>query len=76
MCTLSIHLNKDEENMWREASKSRKCSMSALIKRLAEERLEEEHDIKVFEEFHKDLADGKEELISHEEFWKGLGFNV
>ena len=50
--------------------------MSALIKRLAEERLEEEHDIKVFEEFHKDLADGKEELISHEEFWKGLGFNV
>ena len=24
----------------------------------------------------KRSADGKEELISHEEFWKGLGFNV
>lgn len=74
MCTLSIHLNKNEEEMWRKASKSRKCSMSALIKKLAEERLEDEHDIKVFEEFHKDLAEGKVKILSSEEFWKGLGY--
>ena len=76
MCTLSIHLNKEEEAMWKDASKKYNCSIPMLIKRLAEERLEDEHDIKVFEEFHRNLADGKEKIISHDEFWKGLGFDV
>lgn len=73
--TVTIRLNKQERVLFENTAKLYNCSTSAMIKKFAIEKLEDEIDLKAIRKFEKDEKDGKLKLKPIDELWKELGFN-
>lgn len=71
--TITIRVNDIEEEILRRASDVHGIGKSSLVKQLAFERLEDEYDIKIFEEYEKKKASGKLKTRPIEELWAELG---
>lgn len=70
--TITIRLNEEEEMIMNKLAKMYNCGISTALKRLALEKLEDEYDRKVVEEFEENVRKGKEKFITFEEFEKTL----
>ena len=70
--TITIRLNEEEEMMMNKIEKMYNCGISTALKRLVEEKLEDEYDRKAVEEFRENVKKGKEKFYSFEEFEKML----
>lgn len=68
--TITIRLNKEEEQIMNKLSKMYNCGISTALKRLALEKLEDEYDKKVIEEYLQDEKNGKVQTVSFDEFEK------
>jgi len=73
MGTITVRLNKKEEKTFNEYAKLLGVPLSTLLKQTLEEKIEDEIDIKVIEEYEKDVKNGKTEVYSHDEVMKILG---
>lgn len=70
--TITIRLNEEEEMMINKIEKMYNCGISTALKRLVQEKLEDEYDRKAVEEFRENVKKGKEKFYSFEEFEKML----
>lgn len=70
--TITIRLNEEEEMMMNKIEKMYNCGISTALKRLVQEKLEDEYDRKAVEEFRENVKKGKEKSYSFEEFEKML----
>ncbi|MFO7887608.1 MAG: DUF6290 family protein [Eubacteriales bacterium] len=73
MGTITVRLNKKEEKTFNEYAKLLGVPLSTLLKQTLEEKIEDEIDMKVIEEYEKDVKNGKTEVYSHDEVMKILG---
>jgi len=73
MGTITVRLNKKEEKTFNEYAKLLGVPLSTLLKQTLEEKIEDEIDMKVIEEYEKDVKSGKTEVYSHDEVMKILG---
>lgn len=73
--TVTIRLNKQERVLFENSAKLYNCSTSAMIKKFAIEKLEDEIDYRAIKKFEEDSKDGKIKLRPIEELWKEMGFN-
>ena len=74
MSTISMRVSDSEREILDKASKAYGCNVSMMIKKIVFEKLEDEYDLKVFDEYENDKANGKVKTYSHDEAWKLLGF--
>ena len=70
---VTIRLNDIEEDILEKASLVHGLGKSSLVKQLAFERLEDEYDLKIIEEYEKKKAKGKVKTRPIEELWAELG---
>lgn len=70
--TITIRLNEEEEMMMNKIEKMYNCGISTALKRLVQEKLEDEYDRKAVEEFRENVKKDKEKFYSFEEFEKML----
>lgn len=73
MSVISIRVSETEKELLSQVCAVYNCSISALMKKLVFERLEEEYDLQVIREYEDKKADGSIELYDHDEVWKELG---
>lgn len=71
--TITIRLNDAEDAIIERASSLHGIGKSSLIKQLALEKLEDEYDLKIFEEYEKKKAKGTLKIRPIEELWAELG---
>ena len=70
---ISVRVSDDEMKVLESASKAYGCKVSSMMKKIVFERLEDEYDLKVFEEYEKEKASGNLKTYTHEEVWEKLG---
>ena len=70
---VSVRLNKEESKFLRQVSAPYGCGVSSLIKRLAFEKLEDEYDLQIIQDYEAEKAAGTLETIPYEEVRKSLG---
>ena len=70
--SFSIRLNKDEENVFKSYAKLHGISLGEALKTALMEKIEEEYDIAIAEQAHREYLKDSE-TISHEELKKQLG---
>lgn len=70
--TITIRVNDIEEAILEQASAVHGLGKSSLLKRLAFEKLEDEYDLKIIEEYEKKKAEGALKTKPAEELWKEL----
>ena len=70
--TITIRLNEEEEMIMNKLAKMYNCGISTALKGLALEKLEDEYDRKVVEEFEENVRKGKEKFVTFEEFERTL----
>ena len=75
MSIISLRVNDEEKEVLENAAKFYRCSMSALIKRLTFEKLEDEYDMKVAEEYIKEKEAGTLETRPIQELCKEVGID-
>ena len=72
--TITIRLNDVEDAIFDKAALLHGVGKSSLVKQLALEKLEDEYDLKIFEEYEKKKAKGTLKTRPIEELWAELGF--
>ena len=72
MSVISIRVNDDEKKVLDSASKAYGCKVSSMIKKIVFEKLENDYDLKIFEEYEKDKANSTLKTYTREEAWKML----
>lgn len=70
---ISVRVSDQEQEILTKVSAVYGCGVSSLMKKFVFEKLEDEYDLRVFEEYEKDKAAGNIKTYSHEEAWKELG---
>ena len=75
MSVISIRMNDEEKQVLEEAARFYHCNLSTLIKRLTFEKLEDEYDMKVAEEYIKEKEAGTLELTSFDDLLKECGID-
>lgn len=73
MSTITIRLNNEEEKAFNEYAKLYGIPLSTLFKRTLEEKIEDEIDMKVINEYEENLKNGCVEFYDHSEVKKMLG---
>lgn len=73
MSVISIRFNDEEEEILKNYVKSKGISLSQYIKNTIFEKIEEEYDLEVIQEYLKNKEKGTLELISYEDTMKELG---
>ena len=71
--TITIRLNDAEDAIFDKASVLYGVEKSSLVKQLALEKLEDEYDLKIFEEYEKEKVNGALKTKPIEELWAELG---
>ncbi|MBR3228030.1 MAG: hypothetical protein IKF68_05750 [Erysipelotrichaceae bacterium] len=71
--TVTIRLNEEERKVFAEYSKIYRGGLSTMIKELALEKLQDEYDLAVAEEFEKGLKDGSVTIRPYSELLKETG---
>ena len=75
MSVISIRMNDEEKQVLEEAARFYHCNLSTLIKRLTFEKLEDEYDMKVAEEYIKEKEAGTLETRPVQELCKETGID-
>ena len=73
MGTITIRLNKEEEKAFNEYAKLYGMPLSTLFKQTLEERIEDEIDIKIINQYEENIKEGCVEFHDHDEVRKMLG---
>lgn len=73
MATISLQFPENELNLFQSYAKVNDMSLSELIRKTMLERIEDEYDQRVFEEYEKDKAEGNVQTYSHNEVWAEFG---
>ena len=68
--TVTIRLNDEERKIFAEYSTLYKCDLSTMIKDLALEKLQDDYDLAVTEEFENGLSDGSITIRPYSELLK------
>ena len=72
MATISLRVPDRELNIFKDYAKINNSSLSEVIRRTMIDRIEDEYDMSVFDEYEKDKAAGAVKTYSHEDAWKEL----
>lgn len=70
--TVTIRFNKEEKKLFESAAKLYDCSVGAMIKRLAIEKLEDEMDFASIQRYENDKLENKLKVRPIEDFWSEL----
>lgn len=70
--TVTIRLNDEEREVLNNTAKLYDCSISAAIKRLAFEKIEDEIDLQAIKEYEKAKKEGTLKTRPIDELWKEL----
>lgn len=76
MGTITVRLNPDEQRAFSEYAKLNGVPLSTLFKKIMEERIEDEFDMKCIREYENDENDVKDrntQTVDHDELKKMLG---
>lgn len=73
MKTVTVRLNDEESRNFLAYAEVMGMPLSTLFKKTLEEKLEDEYDLKIIEEYEKDLEDGNVETRPIDDFFKELG---
>lgn len=73
MSTVTIRLNEEEQQTFNEYAKLYEMPLSTLFKKILEERIEDEIDMKVINEYEEKVKSGSSEFYDHNEVKKMLG---
>lgn len=73
--TVTIRLNKEEKELFENIAKMYDCSLSATIKRLAIEKIEDDIDLETIRKFENKEKIGKTKIRPIEELWKAMDDN-
>lgn len=73
MSTITIRLNKDEEQLFEEYAKLQDQPLSTLLKKTLAEKIEDEFDLEAIKHYEERRQNGKTEYYDHNEAKKILG---
>lgn len=73
MGVISLRVPEEELARYKDYARIQNQSLSAVIRATMMERIEEEYDLKVIENYEAQKAAGKLELYSHDDVWAELG---
>lgn len=73
MSVISIRLNQQEEELFQSYAEITGESLSTLFKEALKKNIDDEYDLQVYKEAHKEYQQDPE-TISHADFKKELGF--
>ena len=69
----SIRINEEEKDILQKASKIYGCGISSMIKQIVFEKLEDDYDLKIIEEYEKDKKNKALKYYTADETWNILG---
>lgn len=67
MGTITVRLNEDEQKAFNEYAKLYNIPLSTLFKKTLEEKIEDDIDMKVIEEYEEELKNGSLETYSFDQ---------
>lgn len=70
---ISVRVNEDERNILNKAAMIYGGGVSSMIKKLVFEKLEDDFDLKIMQEYEQKRANGLLELYTPDEVWKEIG---
>lgn len=73
MSTISLRVPEDELQIFKTYAQLNNWSLSDAIRKTMIEKIEDEFDLKAFEEYEQEKANGTLVTRPIEEFWKELG---
>ena len=73
MSTITIRLNDNEEKIFNEYARLYGKPLSTLFKKILEEKIEDEFDMKIINEYEDNVKNNSTELFDHSEVKKMLG---
>ena len=73
---ISIRVTDEEKKAFEKFAKVQGTPVSTMMKELTIQRLEDEYDMKIIEQYEKDVAAGKESLTPLEDVVKELELDV
>lgn len=74
MNTITVRLNKEEQQAFSEYAKLQGVPLSTLLKKTLEEKMEDELDMELIRQYEEDVKNQRTETYDHEEVKKLLGF--
>lgn len=72
MSTISLRVPENELNIFKSYAKHNNCTLSEIIRTTMLERIENEYDLKVFEEYEAEKAAGTLKTRPVNELWEEL----
>lgn len=69
MGVISLRVPEEELARYKDYARIQNQSLSAVIRATMMERIEEEYDLKVIENYEAQKAAGKVELYAHDDVW-------
>ena len=73
---ISVRVSDEEKEAFNKFSKLYDKPISSLMKEFFIQRIEDEYDMKIIEQYEKDVAAGKESLTSWEDVVRELDLDV
>lgn len=73
MSLISVRVNEAEREILEKAASIYGCGLSSMMKMLVFEKLEEEYDLKIVEDYERKKAKGEISFRPIDELWKELG---
>lgn len=73
MSTVTVRLNEEEENIYRQYAEFKNVALSTLMKEALQEKIEDEMDLKSVLDYEQRLKDGEVQYFTSEETKKLLG---
>ncbi len=73
MPTISIRMPDAELSLLKNYAQVHNLTLSAAIRALTMERIEDEYDLEVIERYEKEKASGNWEVFSHDDVWAEIG---
>ncbi len=72
MNVISVRVTDEEKEILEQAKDIYNCGVSTLLKKIVFEKLAEDFDLKVIEDYEKRKKEGSLELMDIEDVWKDL----
>lgn len=73
MSTITVRLNEDEQKAFNEYAKLYDMPLSTLFKKTLEEKIEDDIDMKIIEEYEEQVENGSLETYSFDQVKEMLG---
>lgn len=73
MNIISVRVTDDEKQMLEQAKDIYNCGVSTLLKKIVFEKLSDDFDLKIIEEYENKKKNNNLEYIEIDDVWKELG---